>query len=62
MTKQLRDGETVVITCESCEPELAVIIDCGPSCFECGYPQYRLRTSEAGMVVVCCATILRPLN
>jgi hypothetical protein len=59
--KSLRDGETVLITCESCEPELAVVICQEADCSECFGPTYRLRT-ETRMVVECCASILRPLH
>ncbi len=60
-TKYLFAGETVVITCESCEPELAVVLSkCSP-CPDCHGAVYRLQT-ETKMVVDCCASILHPLN
>lgn len=59
--RYLRAGETVVITCESCEPELAVVLSKGPPCPDCSDAVYRLQT-EMKMVVDCCASILHPLN
>jgi Zn finger protein HypA/HybF involved in hydrogenase expression len=60
-TKHLLAGETVVIQCESCEPELAIVLSKGRSCPDCSGVVYRLQT-EMKMVVDCCASILHPLN
>jgi hypothetical protein len=60
--RRYETGDTVVIHCETCEPEAAVILAIGPRCIDCGCQQYRLRTSEASMVVECCSSILRPLH
>lgn len=54
-------GETVVIHCESCEPELATILAEARPCPDCSGQVYRLQT-EMKMVVDCCASILHPLN
>lgn len=62
MTRRpFRDGESVVIRCESCEPEVAVVVCKGPICNDCSNQTYRLHT-EAAMLVECCASILHPLN
>jgi Zn finger protein HypA/HybF involved in hydrogenase expression len=60
-TKHLFAGETVVIRCESCEPELAVVLDKCQPCPDCSSAVYRLQT-ETKMVVMCCASILHPLH
>jgi Zn finger protein HypA/HybF involved in hydrogenase expression len=54
-------GQTVVIRCESCEPELAKIVSEAPPCPDCSGQVYRLQT-DLGMIVLCCATILHPLH
>jgi hypothetical protein len=59
--RPLRDGETVVIRCESCEPEVAVVVCKKERCSECFNQVYRLHT-ETSMMVDCCASILHPLN
>ena len=62
MTRRpFRDGEIVVIRCESCEPEVAMILGKGPRCSDCSNETYRLQT-EMSLVVECCSSILHPLN
>ena len=56
-----RQGERVIITCENCEPELATVQhQLGHRCEDCGDLAYLVQTEH--MRVLCCGTILRPLN
>lgn len=59
--KSFAPGETVVIHCENCEPELATILSEAAPCPDCSGQVYRLET-EFKMVVACCASILHPLH
>jgi hypothetical protein len=60
--KLLSPGDRVVIHCESCEPEPAVVLKLGRICPDCSDQQYRLETVVSRMIVSCCASILRPLH
>lgn len=59
--KSFAPGETVVIQCESCEPERAVVLAEAPPCPDCSGQVFRLET-EARMVILCCASILFPIH
>jgi Zn finger protein HypA/HybF involved in hydrogenase expression len=61
MTKRFVPGETVVIQCESCEPELATVVCEAPPCPDCSGQVFRLET-EAKVVVNCCASIVFPIH
>jgi Zn finger protein HypA/HybF involved in hydrogenase expression len=58
---RLIEGQTAVIQCESCEPEVCVVLCELPPCPDCSSRFYRVQT-EARMVVDCCGSILHPIN